>query len=131
MSGSTAKRIARSLNTLRPQQQPEAITDPAAQQILRAMQDRGILGDVPGLPQPAEKVAAESKAAQDARYDAVIAAMTPKPVSTPAKSAPAASTSAADILRAALSNANHSVTPLNGAGIIRAALAQMEEGRAG
>jgi hypothetical protein len=122
MSTGSAKRLVSSLK--RTPAKSEEITDEGTQEILRAMQARGIIGDVPGLPKPADVAAAEQEAAYRARLDEVIAALSPPKVE-PEEETPAPLT-AAQLLAQAIAGAGSDAPPhlpLNGAQLLQRALA--------
>ncbi|WP_139807386.1 hypothetical protein [Mycobacterium avium] len=120
MTTGSAKKLARMLRSAT--SKPETITDPAAQGIIRRMQARGILGDVAGMPPEVDPA--------EARWQAVLAFLREEREAEERRKAEAEAEvnpppeTAADMLRCALSGASSPKhLPLNGAGILLAALA--------
>lgn len=119
MSKGAARALAQRLNNTAPKQ--ETVNDAAAVAFARRLQERGIVGDVPGLPEDESepwgkkvlRILREDREATE-RYEAEKAQR---------EAEEAQPQTAAGLLAAALSQANHSVMPLNGAQVLRAALA--------
>lgn len=119
MSTGSAKKLAGILS--RTTGKHEDITDAFDQAMVTAMQRRGILGAVEGMPEEPDddelrwqrvlNFLREEREAEERRKAEAEAAQAPRPQTT------------AEMLAAALSNANHSVMPLNGAQVLKAALA--------
>lgn len=119
MTTGSAKKLARILGATTSKNND--IIEPVDQVLIRRMQSRGIVGDVAGMPEevaPAEErwrrvlqFLREEKEAAEETERRRAEADKPKPQT------------AAEMLAAALSQANHSVMPLNGAQVLTAALA--------